>query len=117
MSTGTVDRERPTPSFSRGPWIRPASMMGTASTWIVSLFGLHRRLVGCLLGHLAVFEMTSVTPMSRYAEACDRLHLRNDVRRFYEVHVTADAHHGQLSRDRLLGGDLRAEGIDPADVV
>ncbi|EFC84514.1 hypothetical protein FrEUN1fDRAFT_2304 [Parafrankia sp. EUN1f] len=36
---------------------------------IASYFGLHRRPRGALVGHLAVFEMTSVEPMAVY-EAC-----------------------------------------------
>ena len=38
---------------------------------IVSFFGLHRRWRGALVGHLALFEMTSVEPMGRYSRRCD----------------------------------------------
>ena len=46
----------------------PATTLATVN--LVSLFGLHRRLRGCLVGHLAMFEMTSVGPMGRYAGPC-----------------------------------------------
>lgn len=84
---------------------------------LISMFGLRRELTAALLGHLAVFEMTSVEPMSRYSRAAGRLGFGPAVRRFYDVHVEADAHHGDLARTSLLGGDLRAEGFDPAEVV
>jgi len=70
-----------------------------------------------LLGHLAVFEMTSVEPMARYAHAVDRLELGPAVRRFFDVHVEADEHHGAVARETLIGGNLRADGFDPAEIV
>jgi hypothetical protein len=71
---------------------------------LVSLFGLHRRLRGALIGHLAVFEMTSVTPMARYATALRRHGLGADAARFYDVHVTADAHHQELAAGPMAQG-------------
>jgi hypothetical protein len=71
---------------------------------LVSLFGLHRRLRGALIGHLAVFEMTSVTPMARYATALRRLGLGADAARFYDVHVAADAHHQELAAGPMAEG-------------
>jgi hypothetical protein len=84
---------------------------------LISMFGSERRLIGAALGHLAVFEMTSVGPMSRYSTAARELGFPPAVSRFYDVHVEADVHHGRLASDALVGGDLRADGIDPAEVV
>ena len=44
---------------------------GTTLAWcnLMSLFGLHRRLRGALVGHLAAFEMTSCIPNRRYGDA------------------------------------------------
>jgi hypothetical protein len=100
-----------------GAYLRalPGSTLATSN--LISLFGLHRRLAGALLGHLAVFEMTSVGPMGRYVQACRRHRLPDEAARFYAVHVEADVHHGQLAATRLLGGDLRADGLDPAELV
>ena len=44
----------------------PAVTLATDN--VVTLFGSHRRLRSALLGHLAGFEMTSVAPMSAYAQ-------------------------------------------------
>ena len=63
----------------------------------MSMFGLHRRWRGALLGHLAAFEMTSVVPMGRYSRALGRLGIPDDARRFYEVHVVADAEHQHMA--------------------
>jgi hypothetical protein len=79
----------------------PAATLATTN--LISMFGLHRRLLPALLGHLALFEMTSVVPMSRYSSALSRLGFDEDARRFYDVHVVADASHGPLARDRLAG--------------
>jgi hypothetical protein len=76
---------------------------------LVSMLGLHRRLRGALVGHLAVFEMTSVGPMARYATALRRLGLDEEAARFYDVHVTADAHHQELAAGPMAGGLAAAE--------
>lgn len=87
-----------------------------ATTNLISLFGLQFRLRSALLGHLAGFEMTSVTPMGRYSALAERFDLGDDVRRFYDVHVQADELHGLLASEVLVGGDLRADGLDPHEV-
>jgi hypothetical protein len=71
---------------------------------LISMFGLHRRWRGALIGHLAVFEMTSVTPMGRYSAALERLGAPAEARRFYDVHVLADAEHEVMALE--LAGTL-----------
>jgi hypothetical protein len=70
----------------------------------VSLFGLHRRWLGAAVGHLAMFEMTSVEPMGASAAALRRLGFGPDARHFYAVHVVADAHHQHVAADKLARG-------------
>ena len=88
-----------------------------ATVNLMSLFGLHRRWRGALVGHLAGFEMTSVSPMSRYAETVDRLGLPSSARRFYAVHVAADAHHQVVAADGLIGGLAEGEPELVADIL
>ncbi len=88
-----------------------------ATTNVISLFGLHRRWRGALVGHLAAFEATSVTPMSRYLEASQRLGMGPEGLRFYEVHVDADAHHEVVGLKALVGGLAAAEPELAADIV
>jgi hypothetical protein len=64
---------------------------------LISLFGLNRRWRGALVGHLAVFELTSVAPMARYSRALARMDAPPEARRFYDVHVLADAEHEVLA--------------------
>lgn len=78
---------------------------------LVSLFGLHRRLRGAAVGHLALFELCSVVPMSRYLAAARRAGDLPALARFYEVHVVADVHHARLALEAMIGP--MAEG-DPS---
>ena len=88
-----------------------------ATTNLISLFGLHRRWRGALVGHLALFEMTSVGPMGRYAEALEQLGVGPEGRAFYEVHVEADEEHQHIALERIVRGLLRDEPELARDVV
>ena len=93
----------------------PAVSLATGN--FITLLGSHRRLRSALLGHLAGFEMTSVVPMSRYAAAARRLRLGAPVERFYDVHVEADEHHGQLASESLVGGDPEVDGLSTPEII
>nr|WP_083828675.1 iron-containing redox enzyme family protein [Parafrankia sp. EUN1f] len=88
-----------------------------ASVNLASYFGLHRRLRGALVGHLAVFEMTSVEPMAAYDAALRRHGLPAGTRHFFAVHVVADAHHQTVASQELAAGLVRAEPALGADVL
>lgn len=93
----------------------PASTL-TTNTFL-NLLGRSRRLAGACLGHLAVFEMTSVEPMARYAAAVRRCLPAGSATtgaRFFDVHVAADGYHEVLAVDELLGG-LEVEHPELAD--
>lgn len=80
-----------------------------ATTNLISMFGLHRRLRGALVGHLASFEMNSVGPMGRYSAWLKALGVPPEGRRFYDVHVEADEVHQHIAIDDLVGGLLESE--------
>jgi hypothetical protein len=84
---------------------------------LISLFGLHRRWRAALVGHLALFEMSSVTPMGRYAAAIRRHGLPDEAARFYDEHVVADARHEVIARNELAGGLVEAEPTLGGEVV
>jgi Iron-containing redox enzyme len=88
-----------------------------ATTNLISLFGLNRRLRGSLVGHLALFEMTSVTPMSRYSDALTRLGAGPRARRFYDVHVEVDASHEVVAAEAMAGGLVAAHPELASDVL
>jgi hypothetical protein len=81
-----------------------------ATVNLMSFFGLHRRHRGKIVGHLAVFEMTSSIPNRRYATGLRRLGL-DSVRAtaFFDEHVTADAVHENVAAVDLAGGLVRVE--------
>jgi hypothetical protein len=93
----------------------PATTLATAN--LVTLFGLHRRWRGACMGHLALFEMTSVVPMQRYADALRRFGVAASARRFYEAHVVADAEHELLAQFDLVTGLLAREPELAPDIV
>jgi hypothetical protein len=81
-----------------------------ATVNLMSLFGLHRRHRGKLVGHLALFEMTSSIPNRRYASGLRRLGLRSaDATTFFDEHVTADAVHENIAAVDLAGGLAHCE--------
>lgn len=100
-----------------GAYIDLIPALGLSTCNLISLFGLHRRWRAALVGHLAMFEMCSVTPMGRYSRALRRLGLGDDVTRFYDEHVVADEHHQVVALDDMVGGLLEQEPILGGEVV
>jgi hypothetical protein len=84
---------------------------------LISFFGLHRRWRGALVGHLAVFEMTSVVPMGRYASALRRLGFGPDATDFYDVHVEADEVHQHVAAHDLATGFASYEPDRTGDIL
>ena len=81
-----------------------------ATVNLMSLFGLHRRNRGKIVGHLALFEMTSSIPNRRYATGLRRLGLDSvQATAFFDEHVTADAVHENVAAVDLAGGLVRVE--------
>jgi hypothetical protein len=75
----------------------------------LSMFGLRRELLGECIGHLTLFEMTSVDPMQRYAAAMRRLTGSEAGARFYDAHVEADVAHQVIALCELVPGLLDYE--------
>ena len=70
---------------------------------LISLFGLHRRLRGALVGHLAIFEMTSCIPNRRYGDGLRRLGFDDGATTYFDEHVEADAVHEAIAANDLAG--------------
>lgn len=85
-----------------GAYVNDAPAHVLAVSNAMSLFGLHRRMRGAALGHLAAFEMTSSLPCRRYAQGAARVGLDAAVA-YYEEHVEADAVHEQLAARSICG--------------
>ena len=80
----------------------PGATLATVN--LMSLCGLHRRRRGAIVGHLALFEMTSSVPNRRYGDGLRRLGLGADATGFFDEHVTADAVHESIAAVDLAGG-------------
>jgi hypothetical protein len=93
----------------------PAVTLATVN--LMSLFGLHRRLRGAIVGHLALFEMTSSLPNRRYANGLRRLGYGEDATAFYDEHVVADAVHENVAAVDLAGGLARQDPTLAPDIL
>ncbi|MFE7459135.1 iron-containing redox enzyme family protein [Streptomyces sp. NPDC057554] len=93
----------------------PAVTLATSNA--ISLFGLHRRLRGALVGHLAAFEMTSSLPNRRYGNGLRRIGGTPADTDFYDEHVTADAVHEQIAAHDVCGALVGAEPALTEDVL
>lgn len=93
----------------------PAVTLATVN--LLSLFARTRRWLGACVGHLALFEMTSVGPMARYARAMRRVTGSEDGAEFYDVHVVADEHHQHLALDAMVVPFVSEEPSLAADVL
>ncbi|HVL65337.1 MAG TPA: iron-containing redox enzyme family protein [Actinomycetota bacterium] len=87
-----------------------------ATVNLMTMFGLHRRLRGATVGHLAMFEMTSTSPNRKYAQGLRRLGLA-DATDFFDEHVEADAVHEEIAAHDLAGTLAREEPALAADIV
>ncbi len=90
-------------SDAYGAYVDDVPAVTLASHNAMSMFGLNRRLLGAIVGHLAAFEMTSSIPNRLYAEGLRRLGFDDDVCGYFDEHVEADAVHEQIAARDLAG--------------
>ncbi|GGQ63740.1 iron-containing redox enzyme family protein [Couchioplanes azureus] len=100
-----------------GAYVDVVPWQTLANNNLMSLFGLHRRWRGALLGHLAAYEMTSTGPNRAYANGLRRLGGDEKATRFYDEHVEADAVHEQIAAFDMCGSFCRAEPALAGDVL
>lgn len=94
---------------SYGAYVDTLPAISLASVNAMSLFGLNRRLRGAIAGHLAMYEMTSSRPNQLYGNGFRRHGFGEDVTRYFDEHVEADAVHEQIAGRDLAGGLVEAE--------
>jgi hypothetical protein len=93
----------------------PAVTLATVN--LMSLFGLHRRWRGAIVGHLALFEMESSLPNRRYADALRRLGCSERATAFFDEHVQVDAIHENIAAVDLAGGLARQQPQLARDIL
>ncbi|MGP3534706.1 iron-containing redox enzyme family protein [Microbacterium sp. RD1] len=96
---------------SYGAYVDAVPAVTLASLNTMSMFGMNRRLLGAIVGHLAAFEMTSSIPNKFYADGLRRLGYSEDVTEYFDEHVEADAVHEQIA-GRDLAGSLAEDRPD-----
>jgi Iron-containing redox enzyme len=90
-----------------GAYLNAIPGVTLATVNLMSMLGLHRRWRGAIVGHLALFEMTSSIPNRRYATALRRLGFGDPATAFFDEHVEADAVHENIAAVDLAGGLVR----------
>jgi hypothetical protein len=100
-----------------GAYVEHLPAVTLATVNLMSMFGLHRRLRGAIVGHLALFEMTSSVPNRRYANGLRRLGFDGDAIEFYDEHVVADAVHENVAAVDLAGGLAKQDPTLAADIL
>jgi len=93
----------------------PGATLATVN--LMSALGLRRSRRGAIVGHLAMFEMTSAQPNRRYGNALRRLGFDREATDFYDEHVEADAVHENIAAYDLAGGLARQEPELADDIV
>ena len=101
---------------SYGAYVDRLPGVTLATVNLISLFGLHRRWRGALVGHLAAFEMSSTLPNRAFGDGFRRLGFDADATRFFDEHVEADSVHEVLASDVALEVATREPAL-AADVV
>jgi len=93
----------------------PGETLATVN--LMSATGLRRSRRGAIVGHLAMFEMTSALPNRRYGDALRRLGFGAEATDFYDEHVEADAVHENIAAYDLAGGLARQEPELAAEIL
>jgi hypothetical protein len=84
---------------------------------MMSLFGLHRRLRGALVGHFAAAEITTAPSARRLVRALRRMEAPEPCVHFYAEHVEADAVHEQVLRHQVVADLVAGEPALAGDLV
>jgi hypothetical protein len=103
------------PSYGAYANVAPGVTLGALN--LMSMFGLHRRWRGAVVGHLALFEMTSSEPNRRLGDGLRRLGYGPDATAFFDEHVEADSVHEVIALHDLAGSLATAEPELAADIV
>ncbi|GAA1594790.1 iron-containing redox enzyme family protein [Kribbella hippodromi] len=97
-----------------GKYVPDVPAVTLAVSNVMSLFAMHSRWTGALVGHLAALEMTSTLPNRQYATGALRLGATEGEARYFTEHVEADAVHEQIAAHDLCGSYVtdRPEAIE-----
>ncbi|TDW24376.1 iron-containing redox enzyme family protein [Kribbella kalugense] len=100
-----------------GYYVPDVPAVTLAHSNVMSLFGLHRRWTGALIGHLAALEMTSTLPNRRYASGATRLGADLTAAQYFTEHIEADAVHEQIAAHDLCDNYAAQHPEQATDIV
>jgi hypothetical protein len=100
-----------------GAYVERLPGITLATVNLMSLCGLHRRLRGAIVGHLAAFEMTAALANRRCATGLRRLGCGADATAFFDEQVAAEAAHEQVATWDLVGSLAAAEPALASDIL
>ena len=100
-----------------GAYVDLVPAITLASLNMMTMFGVHRRLRGAIVGHLAAFEMTSSIPNRFYGDGFRRVGHDRDTTWYFDEHVEADAVHEQIAGRDLAGGLAEAQPHLLSDIL
>ncbi|MFD7160518.1 iron-containing redox enzyme family protein [Kribbella sp. NPDC059898] len=100
-----------------GHYVPEVPAVTLAVSNVMSLFAMHHRWTGALVGHLAALEMTSTLPNRQYATGAIRLGASADQARYFTEHVEADAVHEQIAAHDLCGSYVQEHPEAVGDVL
>jgi hypothetical protein len=100
-----------------GAYVEHVPAISIANLNVISLFALHRRLRGALLGQLAMFEIGSSIVNRRASDGLRRLNQSDRSRWFFDEHVKADAVHEQIAAHDMCGAFVRSFPAEQETVV
>ncbi|MCM3660521.1 iron-containing redox enzyme family protein [Georgenia satyanarayanai] len=90
-------------SAEYGTYVDHVPAITLASFNVMSMFGLSRRFLGAIVGHLTAYEMTASIPCRLYADGMRRHGIPEEVTHYFDEHVEADAVHEQIAARDLAG--------------
>lgn len=93
----------------------PGSTLATVN--LMSALGTRRSRLGAIVGHLAMFEMTSSRSNRAYGNGLRRLGADGRTTDFYDEHVVADAVHENIAAYDMAGTLARQEPGLAADIL
>jgi hypothetical protein len=99
-----------------GAYIELIPGLTLATVNLMSCLGLRRGRRGAIVGHLAMFEITSPVPNRRYAQGLRRLGMETATE-FFDEHVEADSVHENLAAYDLAGGLAKQQPELTADIL
>ncbi|WP_454048934.1 iron-containing redox enzyme family protein [Cellulomonas sp. Marseille-Q8402] len=100
-----------------GRYVDEVPALTLSSVNMMMMFGLQRRLRGCVVGHLAAFEMTSSRPNQLYGNGFRRHGYDSDVTWYFDEHVEADAVHEQIAGRDMAGALVEQQPALRDDVL